>query len=192
MQYFVKCFYICFFYKWKHTEISDKTLLLIIIVLYQIAVAMWELYKIYDHFILLNAYMTCRYSWRYQLQEFSGNFHTVALDLRGCGDSDAPDRLDEYSLDTLLYDIRDTIDELGTHWLDTHSPWPHIMVGQIWGRIVDELLTAFLHSNDWTHAEHLLNSAWVWRFNIDYHPTNIHRIIDDNTKSYNKWIFLRH
>lgn len=61
------------------------------------------------------AYMTCRYSWRYQLQEFSSHYHTVALDLRGCGDSDAPDRLDEYTLDTLLYDIRDTIDELGTY-----------------------------------------------------------------------------
>ncbi len=65
--------------------------------------------------------MTCRYSWRYQLQEFSSHYHTVALDLRGCGDSDAPDRLEEYSLDTLLYDIRDTIDELGTYWL--HHKW---------------------------------------------------------------------
>lgn len=57
--------------------------------------------------------MTCRYSWRYQLHEFSRHYHTVALDLRGCGDSDAPVQLEEYSLQTLLYDIRDTIDELG-------------------------------------------------------------------------------
>ncbi|XP_056108518.1 epoxide hydrolase 3 [Rhinichthys klamathensis goyatoka] len=65
------------------------------------------------------------YSWRYQMNEFSRNYHTVALDLRGCGDSDAPDRLEEYSLETLLYDIRDTIDELG------HTRC--ILVGHDWG-----------------------------------------------------------
>lgn len=54
-----------------------------------------------------------RYSWRHQLCEFSCQYHTVALDLRGCGDSDAPSQLDEYTLEKLLYDIRDTIDELG-------------------------------------------------------------------------------
>uniref|UniRef100_A0A673N416 AB hydrolase-1 domain-containing protein n=1 Tax=Sinocyclocheilus rhinocerous TaxID=307959 RepID=A0A673N416_9TELE len=39
---------------------------------------------------------------RYQLQKFSSHYHTVALDLRGCGDSDAPVRLEEYSLETLF------------------------------------------------------------------------------------------
>ncbi|ROL51152.1 Epoxide hydrolase 4 [Anabarilius grahami] len=65
------------------------------------------------------------YSWRYQLHEFSRHYHTVALDLRGCGDSDAPVQLEEYSLQTLLYDIRDAIDELG------HTSC--ILVGHDWG-----------------------------------------------------------
>uniref|UniRef100_A0A673MY56 AB hydrolase-1 domain-containing protein n=1 Tax=Sinocyclocheilus rhinocerous TaxID=307959 RepID=A0A673MY56_9TELE len=34
--------------------------------------------------------------------KFSSHYHTVALDLRGCGDSDAPVRLEEYSLETLF------------------------------------------------------------------------------------------
>jgi len=46
--------------------------------------------------------VTCRYSWRYQINVFSSHYHTVALDLRGCGESDAPDRLEEYSLETLM------------------------------------------------------------------------------------------
>lgn len=54
-----------------------------------------------------------RYSWRYQLCEFSEQYHTVALDLRGCGDSDAPPELENYTMEKLLYDIRDAIDELG-------------------------------------------------------------------------------
>ncbi|KAL2101578.1 hypothetical protein ACEWY4_003339 [Coilia grayii] len=65
------------------------------------------------------------YSWRNQLCEFSGQYHTVALDLRGCGDSDAPSQLDEYTLEKLLYDIRDTIDELG------HTSC--VLVGHDWG-----------------------------------------------------------
>ncbi|XP_030645590.1 epoxide hydrolase 3 [Chanos chanos] len=65
------------------------------------------------------------YSWRYQLREFSKQYHTVALDLRGCGLSDAPSRLEDYSLEKLLYDIRDAIDELG------HTSC--VLVGHDWG-----------------------------------------------------------
>lgn len=36
------------------------------------------------------------------------------MDLRGCGDSDAPSQLEDYSLEKLCHDIRDAIDELGT------------------------------------------------------------------------------
>ncbi|CDQ77796.1 epoxide hydrolase 3 isoform X2 [Oncorhynchus tshawytscha] len=65
------------------------------------------------------------YSWRYQLCGFSGQYHTVAMDLRGCGDSDAPSQLEDYSLEKLCHDIRDAIDELG------HTSC--VLVGHDWG-----------------------------------------------------------
>ncbi|KAG5832784.1 hypothetical protein ANANG_G00294810 [Anguilla anguilla] len=65
------------------------------------------------------------YSWRYQLREFSVQYHTVALDLRGCGASAAPYRLEDYALENLLDDIRDTISGLG------HTSC--VLVGHDWG-----------------------------------------------------------
>ncbi|MBN3324209.1 EPHX4 hydrolase, partial [Atractosteus spatula] len=65
------------------------------------------------------------FSWRYQLQEFSSEYHTVALDLRGYGDSDAPRRREDYMLDQLLGDIKDVIESLG------HRSC--VLVGQDWG-----------------------------------------------------------
>ncbi|XP_066563890.1 uncharacterized protein LOC136752459 isoform X2 [Amia ocellicauda] len=49
------------------------------------------------------------FSWRYQLREFGGRWRAVALDLRGCGESAAPGRREDYALDQLLGDIRDII-----------------------------------------------------------------------------------
>lgn len=45
--------------------------------------------------------------------EFGAQYHTVAIDLRGCGDSAAPCRPEDYALEKLLDDIRDTISSLG-------------------------------------------------------------------------------
>ncbi|KAG1968930.1 epoxide hydrolase [Pimephales promelas] len=65
------------------------------------------------------------YSWRYQINEFSSHYHTVALDLRGCGESDAPDRLEEYSLETLM-----TSETPSMNWVG-HTRC--ILVGHDWG-----------------------------------------------------------
>ncbi|XP_023677689.1 epoxide hydrolase 3 [Paramormyrops kingsleyae] len=65
------------------------------------------------------------YSWRYQMCEFSAQYHTVAIDLRGCGDSAAPCRPEDYALEKLLDDIRDTISSLG------HTSC--VLVGHDWG-----------------------------------------------------------
>ncbi|KAG9337827.1 hypothetical protein JZ751_027478 [Albula glossodonta] len=65
------------------------------------------------------------YSWRYQLKEFSVQYHTVALDLRGCGDSAAPYSLEDYMLEKLLDDVRDTINGLGYTSC--------VLVGHDWG-----------------------------------------------------------
>ncbi|XP_051026267.1 epoxide hydrolase 3 [Acomys russatus] len=53
------------------------------------------------------------FSWRYQLREFQGRFHVVAVDLRGYAPSDAPKDVDSYTIGLLLADIRDIILGLG-------------------------------------------------------------------------------
>ncbi|XP_069864719.1 epoxide hydrolase 3 [Dipodomys merriami] len=51
--------------------------------------------------------------WRYQLREFQSHFHTVAVNLRGYGPSDAPRDVDCYTTELLMADIQDVILGLG-------------------------------------------------------------------------------
>lgn len=64
-----------------------------------------------------------RFSWRYQLREFQGRFHVVAVDLRGYGSSDAPRDVDCYTIDLLMADIQDVILGLGGD-APPSLPWP--------------------------------------------------------------------
>ncbi|XP_066563889.1 epoxide hydrolase 4 isoform X1 [Amia ocellicauda] len=68
------------------------------------------------------------FSWRYQLREFGGRWRAVALDLRGCGESAAPGRREDYALDQLLGDIRDIIAGLGYECC--------VLVGHDWGGVL--------------------------------------------------------
>jgi pimeloyl-ACP methyl ester carboxylesterase len=53
------------------------------------------------------------YSWRHQLKEFSKDFWTVAVDMRGYGDSDKPAALEDYKMPRLVNDIKEIIEALG-------------------------------------------------------------------------------
>lgn len=61
----------------------------------------------------LNNLHNFRYSWRYQLDEFSKNYWCVAVDLRGYGDSDKPGKICDYTLDKMTDDIRELVKKLG-------------------------------------------------------------------------------
>ncbi|PNF35311.1 Epoxide hydrolase 4 [Cryptotermes secundus] len=53
------------------------------------------------------------YSWRHQLKEFSKDYWTVAVDMRGYGDSDKPAALEDYKMAHLVNDIKEIIEALG-------------------------------------------------------------------------------
>ena len=63
--------------------------------------------------VLLHGFPELAYSWRYQLPVLAGaGFHAVAPDLRGYGDSDKPDTIEDYGLLRLVDDVVGLIDAL--------------------------------------------------------------------------------
>lgn len=63
--------------------------------------------------LMLHGFPEFWYSWRHQIDEFSQDYHTVALDLRGYNDSDKPDGVAKYRMSELIADIRGVISGLG-------------------------------------------------------------------------------
>ncbi len=53
------------------------------------------------------------YTWRRQMEALSGQYHTVAMDLRGYNLSDAPEGVDNYYYDSLVGDVLAVIHDLG-------------------------------------------------------------------------------
>lgn len=54
------------------------------------------------------------YSWRHQIKEFSKDYRTVAVDMRGYGDSEKPEGYAPYVLYNMTEDIKALVTELGT------------------------------------------------------------------------------
>ena len=65
------------------------------------------------------------FSWRHQIREFSTDYHVVAVDLRGYGETDRPPQTLDYVLTNLCQDIVELIPALG------HSK--AILVAHDWG-----------------------------------------------------------
>lgn len=57
--------------------------------------------------LFLHGFPDFWFVWRHQLQKFSDNFYTVALDLRGFGESDKPENSASYSISAVAEDIKD-------------------------------------------------------------------------------------
>lgn len=51
--------------------------------------------------------------WHEQIAAFSANHRMIAIDLRGFGESDKPQRKDCYDIDTLTRDVISVVDQLG-------------------------------------------------------------------------------
>uniref|UniRef100_A0A8C3Y3M3 AB hydrolase-1 domain-containing protein n=1 Tax=Catharus ustulatus TaxID=91951 RepID=A0A8C3Y3M3_CATUS len=126
----------------------------------------------------------CVFCWRHLLQEFCPRFRVVALDLRGCGDSEKPPGRDSYRLELLLGDICDVIEALGT---PAGSP-RCVLVGHDWGgvlawevasshpRLVQKLVVmdapqrGVMAAFTARHPSQLLRSCYIFLFQLPWLP----------------------
>jgi len=63
--------------------------------------------------LMVHGFPECWFSWRYQILEFQKDFRVVAVDMRGFGDTDKPEGVENYKLDLLVEDLRLFIEALG-------------------------------------------------------------------------------
>src|ERR1700720_2227671 len=76
--------------------------------------------------VLCHGFPESWYSWRHQLAALAeAGFHAVAPDMRGYGQSDRPERIDQYTLLHLVGDIVGLLDALGA----SHA----VIAGHDWG-----------------------------------------------------------
>ncbi|XP_075063076.1 epoxide hydrolase 3 isoform X1 [Mixophyes fleayi] len=130
--------------------------------------------------LLLHGFPENWYSWRYQLDEFSQGYRTVAVDLRGFGSSDAPSKLCDYRMETLLQDVKDLITGLDYTTC--------VLVGHDWGGtlawtfavrhsdMVSRLIVmnaphpSAFHDYVLSHPSQLFSSRYVFLFQLPILP----------------------
>ena len=76
--------------------------------------------------LLLHGFPESWYSWRHQLPALAdAGYHAVAPDIRGYGQSDAPDEIEAYSMKELTADAIGVLDALGVETA--------VVIGHDWG-----------------------------------------------------------
>jgi pimeloyl-ACP methyl ester carboxylesterase len=79
--------------------------------------------------VLCHGFPELWYSWRHQLPALSAaGFHAVAVDMRGYGQSDLPEAIDQYTLLHLVGDMVGLLDALGVKQA--------VITGHDWGAVV--------------------------------------------------------
>ncbi|XP_028413481.1 epoxide hydrolase 4-like [Dendronephthya gigantea] len=63
--------------------------------------------------LFLHGFPEFWYSWRYQLKEFCKDYRAVAVDLRGYGFSDKPEKTSLYKINYLAEDVKEIVEALG-------------------------------------------------------------------------------
>jgi len=76
--------------------------------------------------VMLHGFPELWYSWRYQLPALaSAGFRPIAPDLRGYGDTDKPEGIEDYDIHHLVGDVMGLLDSLGLERA--------VIVGHDWG-----------------------------------------------------------
>ena len=75
--------------------------------------------------VFLHGFPEFWFSWRYQLQHFSGDFWCIAPDLRGYNETSKPSGVENYSVDAIVDDVKCLIESVGRKKC--------ILVGHDWG-----------------------------------------------------------
>lgn len=79
--------------------------------------------------LLCHGFPETSYAWRHQVRALAGaDFHAIAPDMRGYGDSDTPESVDKYTLFHIVGDMIALLDALGEQQA--------IIVGNDWGATV--------------------------------------------------------
>mgnify|MGYP001234729921 CR=1 FL=1 len=60
--------------------------------------------------VFLHGFPEFWFSWRFQIEHFSKDYHCVAIDMRGYNDSDKPEGIIEYGLEHLCNDVKAVIE----------------------------------------------------------------------------------
>lgn len=78
--------------------------------------------------VMIHGFPDYWYTWRHQIPELSRSFQVVAIDQRGFNESDQPEGVEHYTLDTLVDDVRHVIEHFGRDRA--------VIVGHDWGGMV--------------------------------------------------------
>ncbi|NWR40676.1 EPHX3 hydrolase, partial [Tachuris rubrigastra] len=134
--------------------------------------------------LLLHGFPQNWFCWRHLMQELSGEFRVVALDLRGCGASEKPPGRDSYRLELLRGDVCQVIEALGTPPAAPRCA----LVGHDWGGVlawevaatrpglVEKLVVMDAPHRgamaDFTahHPSQLLRSSYIFLFQLPWLP----------------------
>jgi pimeloyl-ACP methyl ester carboxylesterase len=138
--------------------------------------------------VLLHGWPQTWYEWRHVIPAFAEEYHVVAPDLRGMGDSEKP--REGYDKDTVSTDVRELVHELGIEE-------PIALVGHDWG-----MPTAYAYAAQYRDEVDALvvleamlpgvrEEEFTGMWHMDFHSVRDlpERLVSGNEETYLSWFY---